>query len=353
MSTRLIGIGLGGLAHIEHTYLTGIDGVELIGGVDIAPTARERFESEFDAPAYEHVDALLAALGTDADAAIVVTPHTLHYEQIVACFEADLHVFVEKPMVTGLENAVDVVETAANRELLLQVGYQRHFHPGYQELKRLIDSGRIGDIHMVSCHLGQDWITPQAENDSWRANPGLSGGGQLYDSGSHLLDALLWVTDSTPREVAALMEFREHAVDVNSALTATLDRDGQPLLANISITGDGPASPDTSEGIVIWGTDGRVEYSGGEITVTEKDGVGRQSYTMHVTDGTDFESVFTAKLENFVNAVRGDADLRVPGTVGLKVTALTEAAYKAYESKSVIDVTAEIEAARTAQQIQH
>ena len=348
VTVRVIGIGLGGIARIEYEYLVGLNGVDLVAGADISADARTRFEEEIDAPTYESVDDILAAHGDEADAAVIITPHTLHYEQITACFDRGLHVFVEKPMVTGIENAVDVVETADERGLLLQVGYQRHFHAGYRELKRIVDSGRIGRVHMASCYLGQDWIAPQSENDAWRVNPELSGGGQLYDSGSHLLDALLWVTDSRPAEVAALMEYRGHDVDVNAALSARLERDDGTLLASVGVSGDGPDSPGTSEGIVVWGTEGRVEYDEGTVTVVEKGATNRGSYTTEVTEGTDFETVFTAKLANFVDAVRGEDDLRVPGEVGLQVTALTEAAYRAVEEGETVDVAAEVEAARAA-----
>lgn len=351
MTVRVIGIGLGGIARVEYKYLVGLDEVELLAGSDIAETPRKQFESDLGVPAYESVEELLTAHADEADAAVIITPHTLHYDQIMTCFDHGLHVFVEKPMVTGIENAVDVVETADERDRLLQVGYQRHFHAGYRELKRIATNGRIGDVHMASCYLGQDWIRPQIEGDAWRTRRELSGGGQLYDSGSHLLDVLLWVTESRPAEVAALMEYRDHDIDVNSALSVRLERDGESVLASIGVSGDGPASPHTSEGIVIWGTEGRVEYSGDDvITVVEKDGTNRTHYTTDITDGTDFETVFTAKLENFVDAVRGEADPQVPGDVGLRVTALTEAAYRAFEEGTTVDVAAELEAARTARQ---
>lgn len=354
VTVRVIGIGLGGIAYVEYKYLSGLDGVDLIAGADIAGPARERFETELGAPTYESADELLVEHGDEADAAVIITPHTLHYDQIMRCFDHDLNVFVEKPMVTGIENAVDAIEVADELNLLLQVGYQRHFRADYQELKRIVADGRIGDIHMVSCYLGQDWIAPQVENGGWRTHPELSGGGQIYDSGSHLLDVLLWVTESRPVEVAALMEYRDHDVDVNTALSARLERDDRSILASISISGDGPASPDTSEGIVIWGTEGRVEYSDDNvITVIEKQGTNRTHYTTEITEGTDFETVFTAKLQNFIDAIRGEAELEVPGEVGLQVTALTEAAYQAYKSGATVNVKDELEAARTKYRDKH
>ena len=315
---KLAAIGLGGLGHHELQVYDEIDGVEIVAGADIAGASREDFEDAFDAPAYEDYERLLAEHGDDLDAVSIVTPHTLHHEQASAAFERDLHVFIEKPMVTSVGDAVDLVETAAEKDLVLAVGYQRHFHPAYRELRNVVESGRIGDVHMVNCYLGQEWIDVQ--RDAWRADPKLSGGGQLYDSGSHLLDALLWTTGTTPRSVAAAMDYREHDVDVNSALAATLERDGRTVTASIGVSADGTtATP--HESLTLIGTDGHATYRDGELMVVESEEV---TYAASF-EQEDFEALTPAKLEDFV-------------------TALTEGAY---ESGHSVDVQSLVDSARS------
>ena len=339
MAVRLGAVGLGGLGRLELGLYDQIDGVEIVAGADVSPDARDGFEAAYDAPTYEDHAAMLAA--HDLDAASIVTPHTLHYDQAIACFEAGVDVFLEKPMVTGVENAVDLVATAEERGRVLQVGYQRHFDPLFRELRRVISSGRIGEVHAANAYLGQDWI--EMQRGTWRTAPDLSGGGQLYDSGSHLLDALLWTTDSTPRSVAAVVDDRGEDVDVNSALAAVLDRDGGTLTASVAVSGDG-TNGEPDEGLVVWGTEGHVEYDGSGLTVCE-DGV---TYEADVAADRDFETLARRKLEDFVAAVETGADPSVPGSFGLRVTALTEAAYEAAESGRVVDVAERIEAARDA-----
>ena len=118
--------------------------------------------------------------------------------------------------------------------LRLQVGYQRHFDPVFRELKRLVTGGRIGEIHAANAYLGQDWI--EIQRGAWRTDPALSGGGRLYDSGSHLLDALLWTLDAEPGTVAAVTDDRGEDVDVNSALAATLERGAAaPVTASVGV----------------------------------------------------------------------------------------------------------------------
>jgi len=332
METRIGIIGVGGLGYLQVSSYEDVEGVSIVGAADISADAREVFEREHGVPAYEHYRELLHELEDEMDAVTIVTPHTLHYEQAKACIERGLHVLVEKPMVTDVAHAVDLIETAADESVVLQVGYQRHFHPAFREIRRVVDEGRIGQIHMVNCYLGQDWI--DVHRDSWRTNPSLSGGGQLYDSGSHLIDALLWTTDTQPVSVGAQIEFDEQGIDVNSSLSLVLEGDEGTTLASIGITGDG-VDTTPSEGYVYWGTEGRITYDEDQITVAENDSV---TYRTEITERMDFRTLNQRKLENFVESIEGTSEPAVPGEVGLQVTALTEAVYQAAETGSVVSV---------------
>jgi predicted dehydrogenase len=324
MSTRIIAIGLGGLGYATLDALDSLEEFEVVAGADIAVEPRERFRENFDAPAYESFETALAEHGDDADAAAITTPHALHTEHVLSCFEYDLHVHVEKPLTVGVEEATRLVDEAKQRGLVLQVGYQRHFHPGLREVKRLIDSGRIGDIHSVTAYLSQPWLSAA---EGWRGDPEMSGGGQLYDSGSHLLDAVLWLTDSKPRTVAAVIDDWGYDVDINSSVSATLESEnGRPVTASIGVSGDGTLF---EEGIFIWGTEGHIEYSAGSLTVHERDG---KPYSAEISvegEGDDFKILMKRKLSAFQRSVEMGADVEVPGEQGLQVIALTEAAYKA------------------------
>jgi len=339
MPPAIATVGLGGLGHVLLRSLSDLD-ADIVAGVDVSDDARASFEASFDAPSYEDIDSVLDA--HDVDAALVATPHALHHEQAMALLEADVDVFVEKPMVTDVSDAVDLIETARQCDRVLQVGYQRRFHPAFAEIKRIVESGRIGEVHAANAVLSQDWIDLQ--RDTWRANPSLSGGGQLYDSGSHLIDALLWTTGAEPQSVSAQMEFDSPGVDTDAALTLALERDGRPVTASVSVSGDG-IDGEPAESYAIWGTEGRITFDGERICVAEK---GATTYETEITEGTDFAALTDRKLENFLASVRGDDEPAMPGEVGLEITALTEAAYRAAEEGRRVDVQELIRNARAA-----
>jgi predicted dehydrogenase len=338
MTVKIGFVGLGNLGDIYAGYAAEMDGVDVVAGVDVAAEQRERFESTYGAPAYESVDAMLDG-HDDLDAANIVSPHTVHHAQASSCLDAGLDVHLEKPMATTVEDAVDLVERAEARDLVLQIGYQRHLDPSYREVKRIVEEGRIGEVHSVSCHLGQNWLDLVEGN--WRMKPELSGGGQFIDSGSHLLDVLLWTTDSTPRTVTAVLDDRGHDVDVNSAVAAILDGPDGQITASIGVTGDGHQF---EEGLYIWGTDGYVAFEGGELTVAESGG---ETYTA-TPEGFEWPEVNRIKLRAFVEAVRGEREVPVEGEDGLRVTALTEAAYRAAERGEAVDAAELVEMARSA-----
>lgn len=336
MTVHVAGIGLGGLGVVQLELLSELDDVEVVAGVDVNDDARDSFAASFDADTHASVEALLAA-HPELDAVTIVTPHTLHYEQAMACLEVDVAVHVEKPMTTDLDRAADLVRTARERSVPLTVGYQTRWDPRFTELRSMITEGEIGRPHTVVGFLQQDWISPH--DGSWRTNPGLSGGGQLYDSGSHLLDILCWAVDATPETVAATIDDQGNDVDVNSALALSLSSGSDTITGTVTVSGDGPTGPDLGEGLVVWGTEGGVELVDERLTVTRPGG---QRYETTV-ETPDFRATNRQKLRNFVDTVRGEADPAVPGEDGLRVVALTEAAYEAAETGRTVDVATRIE----------
>lgn len=341
-TTRIGVLGLGWIGHHEASLVAELDGVDLVGGVDTARQAREEFESELNRPAYESYEAFLAEQAPDLDGLIIATPHASHFEQAMAAVEHGIDVLVEKPMTTSLEDALGLVAAAERADALVQVGYQRRFHEGYRAVKQLLESDRLGSIRMVSCYLGQSWLELNA--DSWRTDPVLAGGGQLYDTGSHMLETLLWSTDLRPVRVTGVMDDRGLGVDVNSALAVEFDADGETVVGTVAVCSES-ADLYPDEGLVVWGTDGRLKYdSDGRLSgpkerlrVVTGDA---EAETTSFEEGVGYRALTRKKVENFVAAVRGDAEPAVDAEFGLRIEAFRTAARTAWETGSTVDVEA-------------
>lgn len=341
MTVRIAGIGLGGLGLLELEQFAGIAGVEVVAGADPSAAARDRFIEAFEKPVYETTEELLDA-HDDLDAATIASVHAGHFEQATACIEAGLDVHLEKPMTTTVDEAVALVDAAEERDALVQVGYQRHVDPYYVELRRLLEAGAIGTPRMAHCHLQQDWLRDYAQ--SWRGNPSLSGGGFLYDSGSHLVDVLPWALDAEPIQVAALTDDRGEGIEIDAAISARFERENGVVTASAGVCGDGTRTPDVDDGLTVYGTAGSLHYDGDELVHVERGGDER---TIDVDGDDDFEALTRKKLENFVAAIRGQEELVAPPEDGLRAIAFTEAAVLAADRGETVDVQRLVDAART------
>jgi predicted dehydrogenase len=78
-------------------------------------------------PFYTDYQAMLAK--EELDAAVICTPHTLHYQEAMDCLQRGIHVLIEKPMACTVERANNLITKAEEADRTLMVSYQRHYQP--------------------------------------------------------------------------------------------------------------------------------------------------------------------------------------------------------------------------------
>jgi len=185
---------------------------------DISEKAQRAAGDQFDVDEEARYSEYERLLDTEPlDAVIIATPHALHYEQVLAAFDAGIDVFCEKPLTVDRDQAATLAGRAETGDRVLAVGYKYHLDPIYRAgRERWAEGERTPSL--LTAEVMQDWIGVAA--DTWRADPGLSGGGMLYDTGSHLLDAILWMTGLTPTDVTATMTWHDddRRVDLSDSL---------------------------------------------------------------------------------------------------------------------------------------
>ena len=264
----------------------------------------------------------------DLDAVIIATPHAFHYEQTVAALDRGLHVLCEKPLTIDLEDARDLVERSEAGEAVLQVGYQRHTSGPYVAARDHLES--FENVRFVTASITQNWIDQQ--EGTWRANPDLSGGGQLYDTGSHVIDVVLWASGLTPTAVDASMVFWDEAerVDTQAALDVEFAEDA---VASIAVSGD---APQVREHLRFWGDDGAVyvdgrDWNDREVRTVDPDGAERYP-TLYDRD------LPANKVEAFVAAIRDGTEPPATARHAYAVTAVTEAAYESARTGRRVEV---------------
>jgi predicted dehydrogenase len=131
-----------------------------------------------------------AVARNDIDAVVVSTSTQFLAEISRGALMQGKHVLCEKPFARNLDEARSCVQEAEKRNLCLKIGYNHRFHPAVFKAHELFEDGKIGDIQFIRCLYGHGGRAGYEKE--WRADPKLSGGGQLLDQGVHVLDLFQW-----------------------------------------------------------------------------------------------------------------------------------------------------------------
>jgi len=253
----------------------------------------------------------------ELDAVVIASPHYAHRDQIIESLGAGLHVMTEKPMVCTIDDAHQVIKAEKAAGKLMCVAYQRHTQPEFRFIKKCLESGHAGELQYVSAFQGQNWL--RGTSGMWRQVMEFSGGGQLNDSGSHLIDIILWTTGLKVSRVMASIENFGTEVDINSALTVDF---ANGAMGNISVVGNCPLFwEDITFACSQWSfflRQGKLTYCTGprgEILTLDRAQYGDNN-----------------PIRNFIDAIQGRQELLAPSVCGLRTIELTEAAWRSAAS---------------------
>lgn len=142
------------------------------------------------------------AVKADVDAVIVATTHDQLAAISLGALEAGRHVLVEKPAGRDLAEVQAVAAAAAKYKRIVKAGFNHRFHPAFQKAREIVDAGALGSLMFVRARYGHGGRLGM-ENE-WRCQPAISGGGELIDQGSHLIDLSRWFLGDLTVDYAAV-----------------------------------------------------------------------------------------------------------------------------------------------------
>jgi predicted dehydrogenase len=120
--------------------------VELVGVVDsVYSKAQELASRVHTEPFHNYRD-----LCDKVQAVSVVVPTPLHYSIAKDCLEHDIHVLLEKPMTSTLQEAEELIAIARKRNLTLQVGHLERFNPAYLAVESSVNTPRFIESHRLN-----------------------------------------------------------------------------------------------------------------------------------------------------------------------------------------------------------
>jgi predicted dehydrogenase len=225
----LIGLGWWGQTHIrahENSQKVRIDTV-----VDLDPDLAKKTADAIGARTAPSFEAVLA---DDAiDAVILVTPHSMHTDQIVAGAAAGKHIFSEKPFALSKSEAERSVTAAETAGIQLGLGHNQRYGAPQTAIKDMIDAGELGEIMHMEGNTSHDTLSGP---HPWRHDVKQAPGGGLWHMGSHFLDLFQHYVGSITEVYAQALD-RIIPRDTASALL-TFECGASAYIGNVMVTRD-------------------------------------------------------------------------------------------------------------------
>lgn len=183
------GVAIVGCGLIGYKRAAALAGAELLWCVDVdLKKATGLASSHQPAQASEH----WARAVTDPAVQIVIvaTPNNFLAPVAIDALRAGKDVLIEKPAGRNRHETQQIIDTANRTGGLVRVGFNHRYHPAFQRARAIVDEGALGELMFARARYGHGGRLGYERE--WRANPDVSGGGELLDQGVHLIDLSRW-----------------------------------------------------------------------------------------------------------------------------------------------------------------
>ena len=184
-----LGVAILGCGLIGQKRSKALGNAKLIVCADVNEARAKSLASGF-AGCVGTADWQAAVQRDDVDIVIVATTNDALVDASLAAVNAGKHVLVEKPAARNVKELDQLIEAAHRRKVQVRVGFNHRYHPALLKARELFDSGELGELMFIRGRYGHGGR--KGYDREWRANPALSGGGELIDQGVHLIDLSRW-----------------------------------------------------------------------------------------------------------------------------------------------------------------
>jgi predicted dehydrogenase len=272
------------------------------------------------------------------DAVVLATPHTRHAQQVVAAARAGKHVFTEKPLALTAADARAAVRACAKAGVTLAVGYNWRFQPALQEIKAMLDDGRLGKL----LHVEGNFCGPSVyrfPKGHWRQARGEGPAGGMTGRGVHVVDAFLHLAGRIESVHAqSARRVFNYGLDDTTSMLLRFKSGASGTLATVIATAE-------TWRMQVFGSKGWVEVGDVEHLTTWRMRAcfvdKRHLHVHHIPQLFHFPPVSTerAELEHFARAAAARRPLAVAGGDEEHGVAVFEAILKSAKAGKTVRLT--------------
>src|SRR3954469_3882134 len=257
---------------------------------------------------------------------VLATPNSQHADQIVAAAKAGKAVLCEKPLALTRADAERAVRACKEAGVLLGVGQDKRFWPSMQELKRVVDSGVLGEVLYVEGHFSNENASNKLHH-GWRESPAESPGGSITATGIHVLDAFINMIGPL-RRVSAQHILKRPPPESLDTLSITFE-----FANRVSGVLCGVRATPLFWRVHVFGNQGSAESAGPNELILRMSGGKVERRTFEPINA------LRANLEAFANAIEGRGEYPISTAQMVDVIAGIEAIVAAVETGNAVTVT--------------
>jgi len=319
-------VGMGNWGQRLVRSVKGHDGaIRFVAGATRTPERARAFAEEHGIAMRARYEDVLA--DPDIEAVVLATPHSMHTEQILAAARAKKHVFTEKPLGLTAADSEAAARACAEHGVTLGVGYNWRFQPALQEIKRMLEDGRLGRL----LHIEGNFNGPSAyrfPKGHWRHDRDEAPAGGMTGRGVHVIDAMLFLAghiDSVTAQSFRLAQ--DFGIDDTTSMLLRFKSGATGYLGTFIATAEGWR-------MQIFGSKGWVEVGDVEHLTTWEMRVcfvdPAEPLKRNRPETVTFPATSTerAELEAFARAARAGKPLALPGGDAVHNVAALEAILK-------------------------
>lgn len=251
----------------------------------------------------------------EVDAVYIATPPHMHKFYTMEAAKHKKDVYVEKPMALSVEECRDMMEICRAEGVKLFVAYYRRSQKKFKTVKELLGNHEIGELRSFQYHF----VNPLPEHNpdrAWLYDPKVSGGGQLYDVGSHMMDMILYLFGEVDyaKGISANQAKVLEVEDNTSGILAF--RNG--IQGTVQLTFNGQGNEDE---MVITGSEGSLRFSimnNEPLKIIRQGGISEIAFE-------ELEHVQMPLISDVALAMAGEKELDGTGLYGLRTQEVIEA----------------------------
>ena len=293
----------------------------------------EKLARKYKAEEGYGVEELGACLENPAvDAVYLATPQSEHWSGTIAAARAGKHVLCEKPLAISSEQSAEMVGVCEECGVQLMTAYRKYYEPSALFLKKLIQSGKLGQIDVINTSFSELHVA--GRSIAWLLDSKVAGGGPLMDLGVYCVNTSRWLVEEDPVEVSAhawkkdAKRFR----DVEEGISFRMHFAG-----GLVVQGTSTYSSAISSFVFVQGTKGWACLSPAFPFDEERRLTGK-------IDGTWFEKKFKVvdefapELDAFAAAIQTKKRVSADGRQGHRDMMILEAIYESARKREPVGV---------------